>query len=81
MCFTYELLSVFDTWQGLGDNVYVEYTYDDTSATSFCPAIPVGVVNAQKPYNGYSNASEDYRAHFPVLLVVHDFLLFSACKI
>eukprot|EP00243_Klebsormidium_subtile_P004318 TRINITY_DN18289_c0_g1_i1.p1 TRINITY_DN18289_c0_g1~~TRINITY_DN18289_c0_g1_i1.p1 ORF type:complete len:468 (+),score=77.47 TRINITY_DN18289_c0_g1_i1:193-1596(+) len=42
---------------GLGDNVYVEYTYDDTSATSFCPAIPLGVVNAQSPYSGYSNAS------------------------
>ncbi|GAQ91058.1 hypothetical protein KFL_007210030 [Klebsormidium nitens] len=46
---------------GLGDNVYMYGTYG-LSATSFCPAIPLGVVNApnqQTPYvyNGYSNAS------------------------
>jgi hypothetical protein len=43
--------------QGQGDNVFVEYTPSD-SATSFCPLVPLGVVNSQAPYDGYSNASK-----------------------
>ncbi|GAQ87929.1 hypothetical protein KFL_003880110 [Klebsormidium nitens] len=45
--------------QSLGDNVYVEseFTNDVTIVTSFCPAIPVGMVNRRRPFDAYVNTS------------------------